>query len=303
MPALRVNGHDMAFVERGAGAPLLLVHGTLCDYRHWAAQMAPVRRALPHGRGQPRHCSVRKHGTAKTTIVTVATRRHPCIGAKSRWGRSSCSAIRRATRGIDRFPPQPQRFSTPNAHSHASSSMNEAAVPAPDLVGTCAAQPTIAAGARVRAKRPSGLRGARSRRRPQALTIEANVQGRCGWERHAGQRKTQMSRANRREAHRARRSRTARAVHPQPDCEGDRRADAARWPANGRRSFHHIRRRTLRPRCRDVSAGRHPQRVALRQCRQPAGVRTRGAGLSGAGGEKGARRRPARAARPSVTAR
>jgi esterase len=41
MPALRVNGHDMAFVERGADAPLLLVHGTLCDYRHWAAQMAP----------------------------------------------------------------------------------------------------------------------------------------------------------------------------------------------------------------------------------------------------------------------
>jgi hypothetical protein len=25
----------MAFVERGAGAPLVLVHGTLCDYRHW----------------------------------------------------------------------------------------------------------------------------------------------------------------------------------------------------------------------------------------------------------------------------
>ncbi len=41
MPALRVNGYDMAFVERGAGEPLLLVHGTLCDYRHWAPQMGP----------------------------------------------------------------------------------------------------------------------------------------------------------------------------------------------------------------------------------------------------------------------
>jgi esterase len=41
MPTLRVNGYDMAFVERGAGAPLLLVHGTLCDYRHWTEQMAP----------------------------------------------------------------------------------------------------------------------------------------------------------------------------------------------------------------------------------------------------------------------
>ena len=33
-----VNGYDMTFVERGAGAPLLLVHGTLGDYRHWAAK-------------------------------------------------------------------------------------------------------------------------------------------------------------------------------------------------------------------------------------------------------------------------
>jgi esterase len=41
MPTLRVNGYDMAFVERGAGAPLLLVHGTLGDYRYWAGQMEP----------------------------------------------------------------------------------------------------------------------------------------------------------------------------------------------------------------------------------------------------------------------
>jgi esterase len=41
MPTLRVNGYDMAFAERGAGAPLLLVHGTLCDYRYWAGQMEP----------------------------------------------------------------------------------------------------------------------------------------------------------------------------------------------------------------------------------------------------------------------
>jgi esterase len=41
VPTLHVNGYDMAFVERGTGAPLLLVHGTLGDSRSWAPQMQP----------------------------------------------------------------------------------------------------------------------------------------------------------------------------------------------------------------------------------------------------------------------
>lgn len=32
---VRVNGYDMAYVERGQGAPLILVHGALSDYRTW----------------------------------------------------------------------------------------------------------------------------------------------------------------------------------------------------------------------------------------------------------------------------
>jgi pimeloyl-ACP methyl ester carboxylesterase len=34
------SGVRLPYVTRGAGAPLLFVHGSLCDYRYWNAQMA-----------------------------------------------------------------------------------------------------------------------------------------------------------------------------------------------------------------------------------------------------------------------
>lgn len=36
---LRVNGYNMAYVERGQGVPLVLVHGSLSDYRTWTPIM------------------------------------------------------------------------------------------------------------------------------------------------------------------------------------------------------------------------------------------------------------------------
>ncbi|MFO7604476.1 MAG: hypothetical protein R6X06_11780, partial [Gammaproteobacteria bacterium] len=32
---MRVNNYEMSYVEHGSGAPLVLVHGALSDYRTW----------------------------------------------------------------------------------------------------------------------------------------------------------------------------------------------------------------------------------------------------------------------------
>jgi esterase len=39
--AVQVNGYEMAYVEQGAGVPVILVHGSLSDYRSWASQLEP----------------------------------------------------------------------------------------------------------------------------------------------------------------------------------------------------------------------------------------------------------------------
>jgi esterase len=39
---LSVNGYEMAYIERGSGEPVILVHGTVSDYRSFAAQMEPL---------------------------------------------------------------------------------------------------------------------------------------------------------------------------------------------------------------------------------------------------------------------
>src|SRR5262245_55376612 len=43
---LAVNGYPMAYMERGAGPTVLLVHGALSDYRSWETQMSSLSSRL-----------------------------------------------------------------------------------------------------------------------------------------------------------------------------------------------------------------------------------------------------------------
>ena len=38
---IEVNGYPIAYQDRGAGSPLVLVHGSFCDYRIWPDQLGP----------------------------------------------------------------------------------------------------------------------------------------------------------------------------------------------------------------------------------------------------------------------
>ena len=40
--AMQANGYEVAFIERGTGPVVVLVHGTVTDYRYWTAQMEPL---------------------------------------------------------------------------------------------------------------------------------------------------------------------------------------------------------------------------------------------------------------------
>ena len=83
MPSIKVNGYDMAFVERGAGAALILIHGTLCDYRHWTGQMAPfgaryrtiapsLRRCWPeHWDGEGDDFTVQQHTADVASLIAA----------------------------------------------------------------------------------------------------------------------------------------------------------------------------------------------------------------------------------------
>lgn len=42
MKHVRVDGHDMAYVEIGDGTPLVCIHGSMCDFRVWGPVLGPL---------------------------------------------------------------------------------------------------------------------------------------------------------------------------------------------------------------------------------------------------------------------
>jgi pimeloyl-ACP methyl ester carboxylesterase len=44
MKHLRVDGYEMAYVELGEGAPIVLIHGSLCDFRVWSPVLGLLSR-------------------------------------------------------------------------------------------------------------------------------------------------------------------------------------------------------------------------------------------------------------------
>ena len=62
MPTIQVNGTQLAYQEQGQGDPLILVHGTLGDYRSWPLQFerfAQTFRTIAYSRRyhHPNHCA------------------------------------------------------------------------------------------------------------------------------------------------------------------------------------------------------------------------------------------------------
>lgn len=41
-----INGYPLTYTEHGAGTPMVLVHGSLCDCRYWKSQLGPLGRSF-----------------------------------------------------------------------------------------------------------------------------------------------------------------------------------------------------------------------------------------------------------------
>lgn len=92
------NGADLAYLDSGSGDPVILVHGSMSDYRSWGAQIAPLakryrviavsrRRHWPNPWPDPDHglCSVHEHAADLAGLIE-ALELGPCHLVGSSYG-------------------------------------------------------------------------------------------------------------------------------------------------------------------------------------------------------------------------
>jgi len=56
LKTLTANGYEIAFIERGQGIPVVLIHGSLSDYRSWSLQMESFSKSFRTIALSLRHC-------------------------------------------------------------------------------------------------------------------------------------------------------------------------------------------------------------------------------------------------------
>jgi len=83
MQHVSIKGYDMAFIAEGQGRPLLLIHGSLYDYRYWAPQMAAfsaagfrvlapsLRHYWPNDRSGAARLSIEEHIEDMAAFITA----------------------------------------------------------------------------------------------------------------------------------------------------------------------------------------------------------------------------------------